>query len=240
MPGPVRTVVAARVAQAGRLGICPVVWWSAWRWQRVSGEHPGPILAGEAKHQQPAQVDCGEPHRPPQVIALDPAVGHPPATISDQPGDRRFHHRPPAPVALLEAAGGRAAAGGAQLIFVRVHQDRAPIPWRWCSAPRTWQRWQWRAKLACPDAVVVAPAGHLTVPALRSMWKSWMVNPPRHRTGQRQRLDRLQVAGGAKCGAGLARPVAGIRQDLKTWVLAGHNSAPVGHRRRWRRSARTW
>jgi hypothetical protein len=64
--------------------------------------------------------------RYPHVVALDPVVGHPPAAVGDQPGDRPFHHRPPAPVAVGEGAGGRAAAGGAQLVFVRVDVDRAP------------------------------------------------------------------------------------------------------------------
>jgi DDE superfamily endonuclease len=46
--------------------------------------------------------------------------------------------------------------------------------------PRSGQRWQWRTKLTRPELVIgaVAPAGHLAVPASRSIWKSWMVNPP--------------------------------------------------------------
>jgi hypothetical protein len=50
---------------------------------------------------------------------------------------------------------------------------------------RSGHAWQWRAKLAWPDAVIgaVAPAGHLTVPACWSIWKSWTVNrPARHST----------------------------------------------------------
>jgi hypothetical protein len=121
MPGPVRTVaivIAADVAdwQGARFGP---------GWARVSGQHPGTILVGKAKHQQAAQVDSGDAHRPPQVVAFDPAVGHPPAAVGDQPGDRAFHHRPPAPVALLEAAGGRAAPRGAQLVLVGVDLDGA-------------------------------------------------------------------------------------------------------------------
>jgi hypothetical protein len=47
--------------------------------------------------------------------------------IRVEPGDRAFHHQPPAPVAFLEAAGGRAAAGGAQLVLVGVDADRASV-----------------------------------------------------------------------------------------------------------------
>ena len=91
--------------------------------QHVSGQDPGAVVAGKAKHQQPSQIDRGHPQRPPQLVALDPAVGHPPAAVSDQPGDRSLHHRPPAPVAVLEAAGHRPAPRGAQLILVRVEVD---------------------------------------------------------------------------------------------------------------------
>jgi hypothetical protein len=46
--------------------------------------------------------------------------------------------------------------------------------------PRSGQRWHQRAKLARPELVIDAawPAGHLTVPACRSIRKSWVVNPP--------------------------------------------------------------
>ena len=45
---------------------------------------------------------------------------------------------------------------------------------------RSGQPRQWRAKLTRPELVIgaVTPAGHLTMPADRSMRKSWMVNPP--------------------------------------------------------------
>jgi hypothetical protein len=32
-------------------------------------------MAGKAKHQQPAQVDRGDPHRPPHLAALDSGMG---------------------------------------------------------------------------------------------------------------------------------------------------------------------
>jgi hypothetical protein len=32
-------------------------------------------VAGKAKYQQPAQVDRGDPQRPPRLVALDAAVG---------------------------------------------------------------------------------------------------------------------------------------------------------------------
>jgi hypothetical protein len=45
---------------------------------------------------------------------------------------------------------------------------------------RSGQRWHQRAKLAWPELEIGAtwPAGHLAVPAWRSIRKSWMVNPP--------------------------------------------------------------
>jgi hypothetical protein len=136
-------------------------------------------VAGKAKYQQPTQVDRGNPHRPPQIVAVDPAVGHPPAGVGDQPGDRAFHHRPPAPIAVLEAARGGAAAGGAQLVLVRVDVDRAASLGGGAALAQ-------RATLAVageaglPELVIgaVYPAGHLAVPAWGSIWKSWMVNPP--------------------------------------------------------------
>jgi hypothetical protein len=55
-------------------------------------------------------------------------------------------------------------------------RPRLAVVQRW----RSGQPWQWRAKLAWPELVIgaVAPAGHLTMPACRSMRKSWTVNPP--------------------------------------------------------------
>jgi hypothetical protein len=92
-----------------------------------SGQHPDAVVAGKAEYQQPAQVDRGHPQRPPRLVALDPPVGHSPAAVSDQPGQRALHHRPPAPVALLERLGHRAAPSGAQLVLVRMQADRAAL-----------------------------------------------------------------------------------------------------------------
>jgi hypothetical protein len=89
-------------------------------WAGRSGQCPATVPAGQAKDQQPAQVERGDPDRQPHLVAFDPAVGHPPAAVSDQPGQRAFPHRPPPPIAVLEAPGHRLAAGGAQLVLVPV------------------------------------------------------------------------------------------------------------------------
>jgi hypothetical protein len=85
MPGPVRTGVPAIAVYgdrlAGRLeallapGSGHERGWA--QWPRVSGQHPGVVVADKAKHQQPAQVDRGNPQRPPHLVALDATVGHP-------------------------------------------------------------------------------------------------------------------------------------------------------------------
>ena len=144
-----------------------------------SGQHPDAVSAGKAKHQQPTQVDRGDPQRPPQVVAVDATVGRPSAAVGDQPGQRAFHHRPPAPIALLEAPGHRLAAGGAQLVLVRVEVD-GPARLAVVQCRRSGHCWHQRAKLAWPELVIGAawPAGHLTMPACLSIRKSWMVNPP--------------------------------------------------------------
>src|SRR5215216_711352 len=66
------------------------------------------------------------PVRPEPRSDLD-GQGQVPAAVGDQPGDGALHHRPPAPVALLEAAGGRPAAGGPQLILVRMEADGTAV-----------------------------------------------------------------------------------------------------------------
>ena len=93
----------------------------------LSGQDPGLVPTSKAKCQEPTEVDRSDSDRPPLIVAFDPAVGHPPAAIGDQPGDGAFHHRPPAPVALLEALCGRSAAGGAQLVLVAVEVDGAAL-----------------------------------------------------------------------------------------------------------------
>src|SRR5437773_7568968 len=120
-------------------------WWLS----RPSGQRPGPVLAGKAEDEQPAQVERGNPDRQPHVVALDAVVGHPAAAVGDQPGDRAFHHRPPAPVAVLEGAGGGAAAGGAQLVLVRVDADGAPAA---------------RGRAALPQRAAPAVAGEAGLP----------------------------------------------------------------------------
>ena len=94
MLGPVRPVVALVAAYAAD-------WQDAWRPCRRPGRGSGlgaatglrpatrPIVVGKAKHQQPAQVDRGDPQRPPHLVALHPAVGHPSAAVSDQPASKR-------------------------------------------------------------------------------------------------------------------------------------------------------
>src|SRR6266511_4072323 len=74
---------AAEEGGGGREG-SPETTIGSGQWPAWSGQHPAAVLAGKAKHQQPAQVDCGDPQRPPQVVALDPAVGHPPTAVGDQ------------------------------------------------------------------------------------------------------------------------------------------------------------
>jgi hypothetical protein len=49
-----------------------------------SGQHPTAVSAGKAKHQQPTQVDRGDPKRPPQIVAVDATVGRPSAAVDDQ------------------------------------------------------------------------------------------------------------------------------------------------------------
>src|SRR5215203_3716242 len=144
-----------------------------------SGQHPDAVAAGKAKHQQPSQVDRGDPQRPPRIVAPDPPIGHPPAAVSDQPGQRAFHHRPPPPIALLETPSHRLAAGGAQLVLVPMQaDDAATVGGGAATAQRTASA---PAGEADPAELVIGatwPAGHLAVPAWVSMRKSWRVNPP--------------------------------------------------------------
>jgi hypothetical protein len=93
---------------------------------RSAGQHPSAVLAGKAKHQQPAQIDRRNPHRPLQLVALDATVGHPPAAVGGRPGKRAFHHRPPAPVALLEAARSGAARRSATRAWSAPKAPAAP------------------------------------------------------------------------------------------------------------------
>ena len=172
-----------------------------------SGQHPGTILASKAKRPQPAQIDRGDPHRPPQVVALDTAVGHPPAAVSDQPGQRAFHHRPPAPVALLEAVGHRTAAGSTQLDFVGVDPDRAATLGGG-AAPAE------RATLAPASEADLTRLGDRRLMAGRASDRAGLPvdpevvdgEPTRGRTGQRDRLDRLNMASSAQRRAGRPSP----------------------------------
>jgi hypothetical protein len=81
---------------------------------------------------------------------------------------------------VLEATGHRAASRGAQLVLVRVQVDRAATLGSGAAPTQRAGGTRARAKLARPVLLIgaVRPAGHLTMPADRSMRKSWMVNPP--------------------------------------------------------------
>src|SRR5215208_735271 len=164
-----------------------------------SGQHPDAVAAGKAKHQQPSQVDRGDPQRPPPIVAPDPPIGHPPAAVSDQPGQRAFHHRPPPPIALLETPSHRLAAGGAQLVLVPMQaDDAATVGGGAATAQRT----------ASAPAGEADPAGAgdrrdlaRRAPGRAGLGVDAEVvegEPTRHRALERDRLDRLEVAGSPK------------------------------------------
>jgi hypothetical protein len=173
MPGPVRAAAPVSVREtADRRGSR----WPSSDSQTMrrptrsrSGQHPDAVAAGKAKCQQPTQVDRGHLQRPPQLVTLDPLVGHPPTAVGDQPGDAAFYHRPPGPIALLEGPGHRLAAGGAQLVLVRMQADNAAtLGGR--AAPAQ------RAALAWPELVIARPGPPGTrgcQPAGRSGNRGW-------------------------------------------------------------------
>jgi hypothetical protein len=57
--------------------------------RRSLGQDPGAILAGKAKHQQSPQIDRSDPHRPPDLVAFDAAVGHPSAAVATSHASER-------------------------------------------------------------------------------------------------------------------------------------------------------
>src|ERR687897_1482506 len=173
------------------------------------------------------QVDRGDPQGPPQVVTLDPAVGHPRAPAGPHPGRGASHHRTPPPIALLEGPGHRLTAGSAQLVLVPMEADRPP-PLGSGAAPTQ------RAVLAPAGEAGLTGAGDRRDLARRAPEDASLPvdpevvggEPARHRALERDGLDRLAVAGGPKGRTGRPGAIAAVAQHLQPRVFGSEQLDP--------------
>src|SRR2546421_8766713 len=94
----------------------------------LSGQHPGPVVAGQPGADQGAQVDGGAPAVQPGVVfgRTEVAQPDPVPAAGGAPGDDPLDHRPGA-VGLLELFGPCPGADGAQQALVRVAIQRPAV-----------------------------------------------------------------------------------------------------------------
>ena len=200
---------------------------------RSGPEHPSSTVV-EAEVDEPAEVDGGHPHRKPELVPGHSAVADPSPAVGHEPGDRSLHHgsvptvRDGELLGLARVVSRRPSGRGAGWTLSLRPRWSMPCIGRGADSPGTGGR-----RSRCPVRVIgtMWPCGQVTVPAVVSMVKSSMVNPPG--TAERSGMG-LMVAwwrASRERGPGLARAVGGVGQDLEARGLPfeqGHPGGAVG------------